>query len=180
MLKTGVDILEEFSRTPFKRSHGRGRIEKIDTHQVDLMRPESISAAKNLANVIAWFQMIQNDDKLMAAWRCQDIALALHPYDPKYLIARARFLIADGKMAMAKRDLDRALFFGAYDDEVRDGLRKYYLAVDDAESALEEAANMVRFAPRNLRNHMLYGVTLYWGEDCRAGEVLKQYLEALS
>ncbi|MEM9683262.1 MAG: hypothetical protein AAF942_08360, partial [Pseudomonadota bacterium] len=95
-----------------------------------------------------------------------------------FLAARARFLIADGKMALAKRDLDKALFFGAYDDEVRDGLRKYYLAVDDAESALEEAAKMVEFAPRNLRNHMLYGVTLYWGEDCRAGQVLRQYLKA--
>ena len=137
------------------------------------MRPTDATIYADLARL--QFSVLEMQT---AARRNQDIALALDPYEPKYLIARARFLIADGKMALAKRDLDKALFFGAYDDEVRDGLRKYYLAVDDAESALEEAAKMVEFAPRNLRNHMLYGVTLYWGEDCRAGDVLKQYLKA--
>lgn len=137
------------------------------------MRPTDANIYADLAGL--QFSM---PEMRQTARRNQDIAVALHPYDPKYLVERARFLIADGKIVLAKRDLDNALFFGAYDDAVHDGLRKYYLTVDDADAALEEAEKMVALVPGNPRNYMLYGVTLYWSEDCRAGQVLKQFLEA--
>jgi tetratricopeptide (TPR) repeat protein len=112
------------------------------------------------------------------ARRDLEIALALDPYDPRYLAARARHLLDDGKYDGAKRDLDRALFFGAYDDKVRDAWRNYYMRIGDPEAALKEAEMMVTLVPGNLRNHLMYGVMLHENEDCRGVPVLQQYLKA--
>jgi tetratricopeptide (TPR) repeat protein len=113
-----------------------------------------------------------------AARRDLETALALDPYDPRYLAAHARYLLDDGKYNGAKRDLDRALFFGAYDDVVRDAWRNYYMRIGDPEAALKEAELMVTLVPGNLRNHLVYGVMLHENEDCRGVPVLQQYLKA--
>ena len=111
-----------------------------------------------------------------AAARNFDIGISLDPYDTRALMLRAEFLADHGKQEAARKDLDRALFFGAYDDGVREFRRTYFLQIGDVESALEEAEKMVTLVPDNPFNHYAYGVTLYKNRDCTAREVLEHYL----
>jgi len=137
------------------------------------MNPTNADLYEELARLQRFYP-----DLRAAARRNLDIALALQPYSPKFLLARARMRLADGQMKSAKRDLDNALFFGGYDAAVHDGLRQYHLALDDADAAVEDARKMVALVPKNLKNYLVFGVTLFQSEDCRAGEVLRKYLDA--
>lgn len=134
------------------------------------------------ANAQRYADLAEIQERYPELWeearRNYHIAVALEPYNPRFLSLKAQFLINDGKLESAKQDLDRALFFGAFDDAVHDGLRIYYLAAGDTDAAVEEAEKMVSLVPRNPRNHYFYGITLYQNQDCRSGQVLKRYLGA--
>lgn len=129
---------------------------------------------------LAWMQRYMKDqENWRAAERNYDIAISLDPYDPETLVDRADFLMAHGKAAAARQDLDldRALFFGAYDDGVRDGRRLYFLSIGDIEPALGEAKKMVTLVPANPFNHYAYGATLFADRDCTAREYLERYVD---
>lgn len=120
-------------------------------------------------------QRMTDKEQWRAAERNFNIAVSLDPYDPAGLVERADFLRHLGKMKAARQDLDRALFFGALDDDVRNSRRLYFLTVGDIESALAEAEKMVALVPANPRNLYAYGSTLYTDRDCLAREVLERY-----
>lgn len=113
-----------------------------------------------------------------AAQRNMGIGLLLDPYNPNLLVRRAAFLMDHAKLALAKSDLDRALFFGALDDRVRESLRRYNAIVGDKDAAIAEAGKMVQLVPGNLENWLKYGSELYANKDCGALVVLQSYLDA--
>lgn len=127
---------------------------------------------------LAWMQRRMKDkENWRAAEQNYDIAVSLSPYDPETLAERADFLREHRKMAAARKDLNRAMFFGAYDDGVRDSRRRFFLVVDDMEAALREAETMVALVPDNPFNHYAYGSTLFADRDCTARDALKRYVD---
>lgn len=77
ILVAGFKTFMKTGRHPFKGSHGRGRIEKVNPHQVDFTGTEGIGTAEDLADIEGGLQSIQNDGKRVDSRRCQAIGISL-------------------------------------------------------------------------------------------------------
>lgn len=113
---------------------------------------------------------------LEAASRDLDRALLFDPYNPEYLRRRASMHLDRNELDAAKRNLDKALLLGAFDDDVRDQLRRYYWQAGDMDRAVQEAETMITLMPNRSRNWFLYAITLNQSRDCRALEAFENYL----
>lgn len=103
-------------------------------------------------------------------------ALQFDPYHPRILIRRAEMFIHRGEFVKARIDLDKALVFGADDDEVSQILRQYYWATNDMAAAIKEAERAIALGPARPWNWYLYAITLRKDEDCRAIAAYEKYL----
>jgi len=84
----GFKVVVETCRDPFKGSHGRGRVKKVDAHQVDFTGAERVRTSEYLANVKGGFQPVQNNNKIVGARAGQEVGVFL---SPKALLGRDPF-----------------------------------------------------------------------------------------
>ena len=73
------EMFVKTGRDPFEGPHGRGRIEKVDAHQVHLAGAEGVGAAKNLADIEGRFEAVQDNNETVGARRRQSVGIFLPP-----------------------------------------------------------------------------------------------------
>jgi tetratricopeptide (TPR) repeat protein len=147
--------------------------ESIDAfHRVLLLSPGNAKIYARLAAV----QMRRVEMKADAA-RNLDRALLFDPYDPEYLVQRARSYLDGNQPERAKRDLDKALLLGVYNDDVHNQLRRYYWTAGNMPKAIDEAEKMVTLMPTKSWNWFMYAITLKQNSDCRALAAFEHYLQ---
>jgi hypothetical protein len=168
-------------RPDFSSRHGRA-VTLTDLNRVDDAVDEYHSAlaldpgnAKIYAQLA--FVLLRKKEARAAVAQNLDRALLFDPFNPDYLIRRARMRLDRRELDAAKRDLDKALLLGSYDDQVRDQLRRYYWEVGDLDMAVEEAERMVTLMPYRAKNWLLYAITLKENRDCRALDAFEAYLQ---
>ena len=111
---------------------------------------------RRLDSIKVWQQLIRYD-----------------PYNPEFLLPYASFL---GSLAMheeAHKLIDRALVYGADDDEVRTALGRRHLVQKKMEPAIAEMRRAVGLVPARADNWLYLARALQMNEDCSAIEPYK-------
>jgi hypothetical protein len=73
------EILVKMGGDPFEGTHGRGRVEEVDTDKMNLAGPESIGAPKYLPDIEGRFEAVQHDDETVGPRCGQPVGIFLPP-----------------------------------------------------------------------------------------------------
>jgi tetratricopeptide (TPR) repeat protein len=107
-------------------------------------------------------------------WRA---AIEVDPYDPDLIVKYATFLSGIHEREQAGKQLEKALVYGAHDDDVRVQIGRLYWVLGLNDHALAEIRKATELVPENAENWYFFGLALERTKSCDAINAYKTYLK---